>query len=361
MVKNQLESLVIGSRLSANFPFLSPFAPHYKYHVSQGTHCRHHRPNFLLMCVDSERVAEVFFVFLIILAQGIAMQKIHYYFDESGEKGFVTPDFTTADIGLIAGIALPSSDVACFEADVSPILAKADSSQAEKFHATELFKDGANASVKAELLDFLSARQGWLLVYEAVYPLGLYVQETSKGSLCEQHKPKNPRVKISGNSTQPRIYTELLEGIVVKLDEACRLEGSSSVAMLSDRIDKGIFKEARSRLEYLKEEVHIENVSGFDTESKKVVRGSVTSRVLGFDSMVRFVTEITTERTTSTMTIIADIIANTLFRQLKTTSQAQVGIRLHGHAALEGYALKHRVAFVDDNYIMDTLYAPHGL
>lgn len=290
----------------------------------------------------------------------IAMQKINYYFDESGEKGFVTSEFTTADIGLVAGIALPSSDVASFEADISHILAKADSSQSEKFHATELFKDGANAAVKAELLEFLSAREGWLLVYEAVYPLGLYRHEAVRVSLLEPQKPKAPRVKLSGNKTPTRVYTELLEGIVVKLDEACRLEGSSSVAMVSDRIDKGIFKEATAKLEYLKEEIHTEKASGFDTETKKVVHGYVTSKVIGFDSVVRFVTEIATETTTSTMTIVADIIANTLYRQLKAASQAQPGVRLHGHAALEGFALKHRVAFIDDNYIMDTLYSTHG-
>ena len=290
------------------------------------------------------------------------MQKIHYYFDESGEKGFVTSGFTAEDIGLVAGIALPINEVAGFEADISKILDKADLLQLKKLHAAELFKDGAYASVKDELLNFLSARQGWLLVYEAVYPLGLYRyrQEASNESLLEQHKSKAPRVKISENNAHTRIYTELLEGIVVKLDEVCRLKESSSVAMFSDQIDKGIFKEATSRLEYLKQEVHTNKVSGFDTEAKKVVHGSVTSQVMGFDTTVRFVTEITTEATTSTMTVIADIISNTLYRQLKATSKAYAGIRLHGHAALEGYALKPRVAFVADNYIMDTLYAPHG-
>jgi hypothetical protein len=288
------------------------------------------------------------------------MQQIHYYFDESGEKGFVADGFTAEDIGLVAGIALPAIDVAGFEADISRILAKVDQSQVSKVHATELFKDGANASVKDELLKFLAARQGWLLIYEAVYPLGLYRQEASNESLLEQHRPKTPRVKTSINKASQRIYTELLEGIVVKLDEACRLEGSSSVAMISDQIDKGLFKEANSRLEYLKQEVHTHKVSGFDAAAKKVVRGSVTSQVIGFDNTVRFVTKITTEATTSTMTIVADIISNTLYRQLKSTSMTCPGIRLHGHAALEGYVLKHRVAFVDDNYVMDTLYAPHG-
>jgi len=288
------------------------------------------------------------------------MQNIHYYFDESGEKGFATAGFTVEDIGLVAGIALPSSDVAGFEADISPILAKADSSHVKKLHAAELFKDGANAAVKDELLNFLSARQGWLLVYEAVYALGLYRDAASSASLVEQHSPKTPRVKVSKNKAQTRIYTELLEGIIVKLDEVCRLEGASTIAMFSDQIDRGIFKEATSRFEGLKKEVHTDKVSGLDTASGKVVRGSVTSQVTGFDNMVRFVTDISTEATTSTMTVVADVISNTLYRQLKATSNAYPGIRLHGHSALDGYALKHRVAFIDDNYIMDTLYGPYG-
>lgn len=288
------------------------------------------------------------------------MKRVHFYFDESGEKGFVTWRFTAEDIGLVAGIALPANDVAAFEAAISCILAKADQSHLEKIHAAELFKDGANASVKDELLNFLAARQGWMLAYEAVYPLEIYRQKVSNEMLPEQHRPKTPRVMTSKNKVSARIYTELLEGIVVKLDEVCRLEGSSSVAMFSDRIDKGLFKEANSKLGYLKEEVHTGNVSGFDTVASKVLHGSVASQVIGFDNTVRFVAEITTEATTSTMTVVADIISNTLYRQLKETSNTCPGVRLHGHAALDGYALKHRVGFVDDNYVMDALYAPHG-
>jgi hypothetical protein len=240
------------------------------------------------------------------------MQTVHYYFDESGEKGFVGPNFSMSDIGLIAGIALPQNIMPAFESEISRILFKLKTSNVEKLHATELFKDGANATVKAELLEFLKNYQEWLLVYEAVYPLGLYKHGTINKSLLAQQKPINPQVKISSHEQPQRIYTELLEGIILKLDEICRIEDSSTVVMYSDRIDNGLFKEAEKTLNYLRQGEHKKKVSGFNTQEKKVVYGTITSWIRSFNTTVNNVSEIKNEIATSNMIIVADVITNTL-------------------------------------------------
>lgn len=286
------------------------------------------------------------------------MEPVCYYFDESGEKGFLDSNFSASDIGLIAGIALPARVVGAFESEANAILSRLDTSGVDKDHATELFKDGKNLDVKNELLNFLRNRDEWLLIYEAIYPLGLFKAEESTRNVFAKHKPANPRVKISKNEKRLRIYTALLEGIIVKLDEVCRIEGSSELSMISDRLDEGIHKEAIQTLDYLKQEVHTQTASGFDTETKKVVHGKIESRVEGFDVTVRHIAGIKTELTPSCLTIVADVISNTLFRHLRSVVEANPDIRLHSKAAISGFHLANRIAFVDDNYIVDTLYSP---
>lgn len=286
------------------------------------------------------------------------MEPIRYYFDESGEKGFLDSNFSASDIGLIAGIALPTRIVGAFESEVNTIISHLDIHGVDKRHATELFKDGKNQAVKEELLNYLCRRDEWLLVYEAIYPLGLFRNEESTQQLFVKHKPDTPRVKVSKNEKRLRIYSVLLEGVILQLDEVCRIEGSSSLLMISDRLDEGIHKEALQTLNYLKQEVHIHRTSGFDTETRQIVHSSVESYIKGFDAVVRHVSDIETETSPSCLTIVADIVSNTLYRHLKSVVEANPNVRLRSNAAISGFQLANRTAFVGDDYFSDTLYSP---
>ena len=92
------------------------------------------------------------------------MEKVHYFFDESGEKGFIKNGFGKSDIGLIAGIALPSRCVPQLNDELEDIFSKLDSSLSDKMHATELFNDGKNRAVRDELFRYLSKKEEWLLI-----------------------------------------------------------------------------------------------------------------------------------------------------------------------------------------------------
>ncbi len=286
------------------------------------------------------------------------MTSVHYYFDESGEKGFIKEGFEKSDIGLVAGIALPSKYISEFEGSISSILSKLNTSSSNKIHSTELFSNEENRKVRDELLQFLSSSEGWLLIYEAVYPLGLYQNEKETAAIFDQHKPIKPRVKISKNQKKNRIYNSLLEGVIIKLDEMCNIEGSTNLVMVSDHIDSGIHKEALETLGYLKEKEHRKTVTGFDTVTKEVVSKDILSIVKGIDISVKHIKSIEVDSSESPMTITADIIANTLYRHVNEKISCDEDLRLHSRKAIEGYILESKVAFLDDNYVMDNLYAP---
>ena len=286
------------------------------------------------------------------------MEPVHYYFDESGEKGFIGPNFSPLDIGLIAGIALPARLVPTFERECSRILSGLDCQEVQKQHASALFNDGKNQDIKKEILNFLKNTEELLLIYEAMYPLGFYKYEKSTQEILSKHKPTNPRVKVSGNQSQKRIYTELLKGIILRLDEVCRIENSTDIRMISDRLDKGLLNEALNTLYYLQQKVHVQGVGGFDTMTKRVVHGSIESSIEGFDTTVRYISDILTETTQSPLTIVADIVSNTLYRHLKFVVEKENSTRLHSNSAIDGFILKEKIAFIDDCYLMDTLYVP---
>lgn len=286
------------------------------------------------------------------------MTSVHYYFDESGEKGFIKEGFSNNNIGLVAGIALPSKSVPKFEGAISKILSKLNTSSSNKIHSTELFANEENRKVRDELLKYLSNSEGWLLIYEAVYPLGLYQNEKEITDIIVQNKPKTPRVKIAQNPQKNRIYNSLLEGVIIKLDEMCTTEESTNLVMVSDHIDSGIHKEALEVLGYLKEKEHKKTITGFDTVANKIVSKDVLSKVEGIDVSVKYVKTIEVDSSESPMTITADIIANTLFRHINKKITCHADLRLHSRKAIEGYLLESKIAFADDNYVMDSLYAP---
>ncbi len=93
--------------------------------------------------------------------------------------------------------------------------------------------------------------------------------------------------------------------------------------------------------------------------TNKVVSGDILSKVEGLDISVKHIDTIIIDSTESPMTITADIVANTLYRHIKSAVEATDDIlRLHSEKALKGYILKNKAAFLGDDYIMDNLYAP---
>ena len=281
------------------------------------------------------------------------MESVHFYFDEAGEKGFLEGEFSNEAFGLVAGIALPKRNVSQMNEDLQRIFSGLNCDNVEKIHATEIFKDGANQEIKEIFFEYLTQTQEWLLVYEAMYPKG-YIQSPKP---VIPHS-ENTRYKTSQNKKRERLYNHLLEGLIVKLYEICKIENSTNLLMVTDRIDQKLLKEALSQLEYLKQEEHKTTKSAFDTQQNKVVFRTLTSKISGFDVSVRNIDTIEIEETPSYLTLAADILTNSLYRHLTFKIGQNGPIRLHSESATEGFRLKSRIAFTDNNYIMDSIYDP---
>lgn len=286
------------------------------------------------------------------------MSDTHYYFDESGEKGFVSDSHADSDIGLVAGLALPDSQLSVFASKAENLMSKLNEASDEKLHATDIFRDGRNSEIKQEAFSFLAEADNWLLVYEAVYPKGLHMRRVSTDQILSPPDSLRSPIKHSKNPSRERIYTHLVEAVIVKLDEIARMEESNSVVMQTDRIDSGLLKELHATLSDLQSSESTIQVTGYDPEAKKLVQGAITTSVIGFDIAVKHIKEIKTERSESPLTFLADLITNALYRHLKAVIKEKGPIALHSDAAVSDFSLYGKVAFVGENYVPDLLYTP---
>ena len=264
------------------------------------------------------------------------MENVHFYFDEAGEKGFLEGDFPNEAFGLVAGIALPTRNVIQMNEEIQEIFKELNCENVEKIHATEIFKDGNNKVIKEKFFSYLTQKEEWLFVYEAMYPKGyMEFNKTKPVSTLA----KNPRFKRSQNKKKERLYNHLLEGIIVKLDKICNIENSSNLQMITDCIDKKLLKEAMSELEYLKQDEQKSTSSAFDILNNKVVFRTLTSKIEGYDLAIKNINTIEIEEIPSYLTLAADILANALYRHLTFKIAKEGSVRLHSHAAIEGFIL----------------------
>jgi len=282
-------------------------------------------------------------------------EKVHYYFDESGEKGFVSPDCDPDRFGLIAGIAMPSRNMPKIQSKLNALFSKIDRQNFEKMHATEIFANGKNAETRNQIFDLIVKEEELQIICEAAYLKGVANDSEVIQKIIEFHKPQNQKVKVPKRNQKNRLYNILLEGIIVKLDEMCRIKNSTDLIMITDRIDKGIWKEAKAILEYLSASEHIQIVTGFDPESDEVLKGAIKTEVEGIDISVKHIKSIEIEENPSSLTLASDIVCNSIYHFLRSQIEAGKYPRLNAKTTFQGFALADNIAFLDDNYIMDSL------
>jgi hypothetical protein len=285
-------------------------------------------------------------------------EKVNYYFDESGEKGFVRKDSDPTAFGLIAGIALPSRNVPEIQSKLNDLFSEIEGQSFEKLHATEIFADGENAEIRDQLFDLILKEKELLIICEAVYPKGVANDNEALQKIIESHEPQNQRIKVSKRSQKNRLYNILLEGILVKLDEICRIENSSDLFMITDLIDKAIWKEANAVLEYLCASEHIKVVTCFDPEVNKVLKGKIKTKVEGIDISVKHIKSIKIEESPSSVTLASDIVCNSIHHHLRRQIEVGEYPRLNAKSTFNGFFLAEKIALLDDNYLIDSLYSP---
>ena len=275
------------------------------------------------------------------------MRSVTFVVDESGAKGFSdNREAVVGELGVIAGLLIPTECVSQVEANISAMLSGLSSTG--KIHITDLGPD-AQQKVRESLFSYLlSVRAGW--VYEAMYVEGLHSHQqlvSDMGAVAKTQRRSN--IRLSGNERLASLHQELFLGAFGKGVAFCmdHLGNEVSIDVITDRVDGSVLKsfdEAAQRL------LNVGGrkdtwVSGFDLDSKTVVRGFVTTEIsVGVDQLGDFTgIKYNISESTSVLTLAADVVANSVHHHLKSLQAKKPGCALNTVDAIAGHPLANIV------------------
>lgn len=284
-----------------------------------------------------------------------------YYFDETADQGYVDKTSSLDEYGLLAGWAFPDRNKALFEAKLAPVLSHLSSCDYQKLHCTELFKADANSSLRDGLYRLLLNMQEYVIIHEGAYPLGVKQQEQVANDILRAHPQRVPdHIRVNKHQDRTRLYTELLTGVIIKLDELAIVEGESHVYMISDRIDKAVQEEAKQLLEYLSLSKHPVIAKAYDMNEKRPLKRTMEIEITSPDIRTKIdrVKSISYVDEVTPLTFIADFICFELLRHFRRKMNHERPINFQSPEVLEGFLLKEKIAFLGDDYFTDLIFRP---
>lgn len=140
-----------------------------------------------------------------------------YYFDETADVGFVDKTASLDEYGIIAGWAFPERCKEKFEVRIGEVFSRLSGLGYKKLHSTEIFRNDENEGIKQELYQFFEELEEYVIIHEGAYPVGVKEFE----SKVKKDQPADPttvpdHIQIIKRQEQTRLYTTLLEGVIVK-------------------------------------------------------------------------------------------------------------------------------------------------
>lgn len=282
-----------------------------------------------------------------------------YYFDETADQGFVDKTTSLSEYGILAGIAFPERAQEALEKVVERALIQHLDCGYQKLHCTEIFKNDENQDLRQALYSTLKEFQEYLIVYEGQYSVGVKNFEESTENIIEQHKPDLPdHIKIQRSKERTRLYISLLTGIIVKLEECAISENEEQVHMISDCIDQKVQNEAKELLADLQSDTKNVIARSFNTETKTRSTRTYKIEMQGELATVSRVRDIAFLEEVTPISFAADFVCFELLRHFRRKMKIQQPIKFHSEESLEGFPLKHKVAFLGDNYFSDLVFNP---
>jgi len=275
------------------------------------------------------------------------METVILVLDESSAKGYSDKrESAPGELGVMAGFLVLERDLVCFANALSPIRDRYLNNG--KVHIADL-APADQEKLRSEIFSFFKFyKVPWL--YEAAYVEGLHDHAEHIKDLLTQAK-QNPvsKIKVSGNERKELLHSELFcgtfgKGIALAMD----LVGSEfRVDVIIDRVDKKILEmfkaEANSFLHVEKPQSHV--VTGFDPGSKQIVKGAVLTEVTGGREVLGNFSKVSYSITCadSSLTLAADVLANSVHHHLKARQEQSVGESLNTIEAIQGHVLAELV------------------
>lgn len=293
------------------------------------------------------------------------MDKAYFICDESGAKGYSeNREKYEGEIGVIAGFIIPESYI--LEVRLELDLIRDKYLTEGKLHITDL-ESKQQEQLRYDIFEYIIGKQ-IPCVYEAIHVEGFY--ENSKfltGLIEEFKKSSHSKIKTSNNPRKELLQTELFQGAFGKAVAFCIdfINKETQLIIITDQIDYSIKKKYQSAAERLLSIGEIESskdITAFNSETKEILKGNITQTindphgVLGDFSGISFKIEIED----SSLTLAADVVANSLNYHFKNREGKLIGDSLHTVVAIKNHPLQSLIygTWVENDikYFSDAIY-----
>lgn len=274
------------------------------------------------------------------------MENMVLVVDESGAKGYATNDEKyEGEVGVMAGYLYTEKEIVDIERMFSQFTLPFSKSIDGKLHITDLEK-----SDKKKLRDdiFFAIRRAKLQwFYQAIYSKGFHQSEFKEGRGGLKDKKKS-------------LHVELFEKMLMMSLCMAHSLGKNNLKLVvkTDNVDSGTLKKFKNVAEYichifLQDERKIfRYVKSDDKYQKEIACSSIKSNSIPkFESIV-----IEVECDLSSLTVAADILANSVHYHLREKQKESLGIGLNNKKILKAHPLVD-LAFIarDENHVLPLL------
>lgn len=286
------------------------------------------------------------------------MYDTYFIMDESGDRGFLDNEPSLDSFGLIAGFAFPARNKPQFEKELKTLFNNLEIDKMAKVRAAFVFVGDRNIEIKKEYIKFFLDSE-LQIVYQAMFLRGAYIMRQLAKKMKEHAKQsrRNNHIKILSKKKKQDVYLEILAGLLTTLDGIYEIKESSNSAILTDQVDKKILHDARNLLNHLKRDEHCYKKKAVNTQKGRPIEGLSVSK-FNYPVTIKNINMIDVSDTPE-LTFAGDFLANSIYRHLKEKIHQGTEYGLNSQKIMQDFPLAPKIAFLNDNNIIDKLFSPH--
>ncbi|MFM5540232.1 hypothetical protein ACET8U_21870 [Aeromonas veronii] len=260
------------------------------------------------------------------------MRRIVLVVDESGEKGFSKkPEVYPGAFGVMSGYIFLEEGIE----EVRGIFDRLtnDFKVNGKLHLTDLPSEQQDLVRKRVFSFFREGKVGWF--YQAIYSQGHYqsIFEPDRG----------------GEGKSERLHTKLFYGLFVKAVSRARLDSGDSlhIRIITDLVDMKTVREFQIEADHFINVLQGIKISryfqSYDHENRKPIKTYVDTQVVTKNPASFKSLEYSIESEDSSLTFVADVLANSAHYYLKKKQDTNTGIDLNSRLAIGSHPLSDLV------------------
>jgi len=271
--------------------------------------------------------------------------KMYLVCDESGAKGYSDKtEKYEGETGVFAGIFIPEDKIKSIREKLNEIATSYFTD--EKWHLTDL-PDPEKESLRANIYKIIED-ENLVCVYEAIHVEGFYAEHRRIDKIKDDSKADvKSDIKMSGNPKHDSLHVVLFQGLFGKAIEYCidTFNKDYELIFLSDNIDNPVLKSFKESAEEVTDFSPTEEiVTGFDTKKHEVVKRTmkISSEIpesYGFSNLETAIYEIEIEPKNSGLTLVADILANSINHIFKSREKNDIGKPLNDKESIKSHPL----------------------